>query len=97
MARQFLDSIGLARFKEKLVGLLNTELANKQDKGDYVTKKDLEGLGIGIEFSNYGNPRNRDSSDPTYGLESILIAGVIDTVDTGERRTRDPNKPSFGL
>ena len=97
MARQFLDSIGLARFKEKLVGLFDKKLTTKQDKGDYVTKKDLAGFGIGLEFSNYGNPRTRDKSDPTYGLESILIAGVIDTVDTGERRTRDPNKPSFGL
>lgn len=75
MARQFLDSIGLARFKEKIVGLFDEKLTTKQDKGDYVTKKDLEGLGIGIEFINYGNPRNRDSSDPTYGLESVEISG----------------------
>ena len=68
MARQFLDSIGLARFKEKLVGLLNTELATKQDKGDYVTKKEVENSAINLNIVNSGIPRTRDPSKPSYGL-----------------------------
>lgn len=93
----FLDLDGVKALKRGLVSLFDLKLSTKQEKGDYVTKKDLADFNIGLEASNYGNPRNRDTSDPTYGLESILIADKLTPIDTGDRRVRDPSKPSFGL
>lgn len=97
MAGQFLDYTGLAVFKDLLFNLINNKLATKQDKGDYVTKKDLEGLGIGVEYSNFGYSRDRENSDPTYGLESIEIEDKLNIITTGTKRVRDPSKPSYGL
>ena len=95
MAGQFLDYTGLAKFKDSLVKLFNTGLSNKQDKGNYVTKEDL--LNKYIEASKWGVERNRSSSDPTYGLDSIDVSNVIDIINTGSLRNRDPSKPSYGL
>lgn len=95
MAGQFLDYTGLAKFKDSLVKLINTGLSNKQDKGNYVTKEDL--LNKYIEVSKWGVERNRSSSDPTYGLDSVDVSNVMDIINTGSLRNRDPSKPSYGL
>ena len=96
MAGQFLDFTGLAKFKDNLVNLFNTGLSNKQDKGNYVTKEDLLSGGY-LEAVKYGSERDRSSSDPTYGLDSIDVSNVMDIIDTGSLRNRDPSKPSYGL
>lgn len=95
MAGQFLDYTGLAKFKDSLVKLINTGLSNKQDKGNYVTKEDL--LNKYIEVSKWGVERNRSSSDPSYGLDSVDVSNVMDIINTGSLRNRDPSKPSYGL
>lgn len=96
MAGQFLDFTGLAKFKDNLVKLFNTGLSNKQDKGNYVTKEDLLSGGY-LEAVKYGLERNRSSSDPTYGLDSVDVSNVMDIINTGSLRDRDPSKPSYGL
>ncbi len=66
MSGGFIDTTALAWFKQKLLGIVEKELAGKQDAGEYVTSADLNGL---AKVQNYGDARDRNSSKPTYGLE----------------------------
>lgn len=63
MASSFLDLTGLTRFKEKLLEHVEEELTGKQDAGEYLTPEDLP-----VEFKSCGEVRDRDESQPTYGL-----------------------------
>ena len=67
MASDFLDYTGLARFKEKMLALIEEKLAGKQNAGEYLTETKAVESGF-VKYKNQGDARTRDSSKPTYGL-----------------------------
>lgn len=68
MAGSFLDLTGLTRFKEKMLELVDSRLAGKQDAGEYLTPNDID-LDAMVTFETTGAVRDRNSSKPTYGLK----------------------------
>lgn len=68
MTGSFLDITGLTRFKEKMLELVDDRLAGKQDAGQYLTPNDVDLQSLAT-FVAYGDVRDRDSNQPTYGLK----------------------------
>lgn len=64
---KFLDLVGLTRFKEKLLELVEKALSGKQDAGEYLTEESAVEKGF-VQGHAYGEVRDRDESKPTYGL-----------------------------
>lgn len=66
MSGRVITTTTLAWFKQKLLGIVEKELAGKQPVGEYVTEADLDGF---AKAQPVGDARDRDSSKPSYGLK----------------------------